>query len=176
MSIVASVKVYDGIVLGAESMTQIYANIPDHGQQLVKAYENARKLFQLATLPVGVLTFGAGNIGNRSVESFLGEFSEDYAKKIETTASIETVARSLCDFMSKPYEEAYAQTPVEARPAMGFCICGYFDGPHHLGSNWEFQFPQMPEPQSMLPDHVLGANWRGIDVPLLVFSTVSIRG
>ena len=35
MSIVASVKVYDGIVLGAESMTQIYANVPERGQQLV---------------------------------------------------------------------------------------------------------------------------------------------
>ena len=31
MSIVASVKVYDGIVLGAESMTQIYANVPERG-------------------------------------------------------------------------------------------------------------------------------------------------
>ena len=165
MSIVASVKVYDGIVLGAESMTQIYANIPEHGQQLIKAYENARKLFQLATLPVGVLTFGAGNIGNRSVESFLGEFSADIAKKIKPTDSIEKIARRLCDFMRKPYEEAYAQTPIQARPAMGFCICGYWDGPHHLGSNWEFQFPQMPEPQLMLADDVLGANWRGMHVP-----------
>ena len=165
MSIVASVKVYDGIVLGAESMTQIYASTPEHGQQLVKAYENARKLFQLAKLPVGVLTFGAGNIGNRSVESFLGEFSEDCAEQIKTTDSIETVARHLCGFMSKPYEEAYSQIPVQDRPGMGFCICGYFDGPHHLGSNWELQFPLMPEPQLMLPDHLLGANWRGVHVP-----------
>ena len=165
MSIVASVKVYDGIVLGAESMTQIYASTPEHGQQLIKAYENARKLFQLAKLPVGVLTFGAGNIGNRSVESFLGEFSADNATQIKPTDSIKMVAGRLCDFMRKPYKEAYAQTPIQVQPVMGFCICGYWDGPHHLGSNWEFQFPHKPKPQLMLPDDVLGANWRGINMP-----------
>ena len=166
MSIVASVKVYDGIVLGAESMTQIYADVPERGQQLVKAYEHARKLFQLATLPVGVLTFGAGNIGNRSVESFIGEFSADYATKIKTTDSIEKVAQDLHDFMRGPYENTHAQTPAESRPIMGFCVCGYFDDPNqHLGSGWEFQFPSTGGPQLMLPDDQLGASWRGVSIP-----------
>ena len=147
-------------------MTQIYANTPEHGQQLIKAYEHARKLFQIATLPVGVLTFGAGNIGNRSVESFLGEFNTDYATEIKPTDSIETVARRLHDFILGPYEEAHAQTPAASRPVMGFCVCGYFDDPHqHLGSGWEFQFPSIVEPQLMLPDQELGASWRGVSIP-----------
>ena len=166
MSIVASVKVYDGIVLGAESMTQIYAKIPEHGEQLIKAYENARKLFQIASLPVGVLTFGAGNIGNRSVESFLGEFNEGNAKDLKPTHSIEKVAQDLHDFMRGPYEKAHEQTPTESRPVMGFCVCGYFDDPHqHLGSGWEFKFPSAGKPQLMLPDQQLGASWRGVSIP-----------
>ena len=70
MSIVASVKVYDGIVIGAESMTQLFANVPGNPQPVcIKAYSHARKIFQVGRL--GILTFGGGNIGNRSIESFV---------------------------------------------------------------------------------------------------------
>lgn len=165
MSIVASVKVYDGIVLGAESMTQIYATVPGQGQHLIKSYENARKLFQIAALPIGVLTYGAGNIGNRSVESFLGEFSRDKANKIAPSDSIEKVAQELFEFMRVPYDAANSQTPLDARPVMGFCVCGYWDGPQHLGSEWEFQFPHAAKPQLMVPDQQLGASWRGVSLP-----------
>ena len=52
MSIVACVKVYDGIAIGAESMTQLSSQAPV-APQFVKAYSNARKLFQVADMPFG---------------------------------------------------------------------------------------------------------------------------
>src|SRR2546427_1881445 len=37
------------------------------GPGLVKAYDHAQKLFQIGNLPVGVMVYGSGNIGPRSV-------------------------------------------------------------------------------------------------------------
>lgn len=54
---VASVKVRDGLVLASDSMTQVtIPSEPPAPPQWAKAYANARKLFQLADLPVGVVT------------------------------------------------------------------------------------------------------------------------
>ena len=43
MTIVCSVKVRDGLILGTDSMTQISAPIDDGGVQVLKSYSNARK-------------------------------------------------------------------------------------------------------------------------------------
>ena len=55
MTIVASVKVRDGLVLGTDSMTQISAPTPEGEIQILKAYSNARKLFQIKDAPIGVM-------------------------------------------------------------------------------------------------------------------------
>ena len=57
MTIVASVKVRDGLVLATDSMTQIQASVDEAGHKaVVKTYGNARKLFQVRELPIGVMT------------------------------------------------------------------------------------------------------------------------
>ena len=43
MTIVCSVKVRDGLILGTDSMTQISAPMDDGGVQVLKSYSNARK-------------------------------------------------------------------------------------------------------------------------------------
>jgi hypothetical protein len=49
MSIVVSVKVHDGLVLGAESMTQLWGSDAQGNSGIVKTFEHAQKLFQLGT-------------------------------------------------------------------------------------------------------------------------------
>src|SRR5947208_12381801 len=101
MSIVACVKVYDGIVLGSESMSQLWGqNQAAPGQpQFIKAFSNARKLFHLADLPFGVLAYGAGNIKNKSIESYLYEFNHELlGDEKHTELNGEAIAQRLLDF------------------------------------------------------------------------------
>ncbi|HYX70854.1 MAG TPA: hypothetical protein VE825_17095 [Terriglobales bacterium] len=164
MSIVATVKVYDGIVLGAESMTQLTANIEGQ-QQLIKSYENAQKIFEIGDLPVGVLTYGIGNIGRRSIESFVHEFSRsEKARPDAKLVNLSEMARRFFDFIRGHYQNAFGALPVEQQPAMGFIIAGYSEG-QHLASEFEFVLPQHNEPVPVRPQDDIGASWRGIGNP-----------
>jgi hypothetical protein len=172
MSIVATVKVYDGIVLGAESMTQLTANIEGQ-QQLIKSYENAQKIFEIGDLPVGVLTYGIGNIGRRSIESFVHEFSRsEKARPDAKLVNLSEMARRFFDFIRGHYQNAFGALPVEQQPAMGFIIAGYSEG-QHLASEFEFVLPQHNEPVPVRPQDDIGASWRGIGNP---FSRIFFAG
>ena len=165
MSIVATVKVYDGIVLGAESMTQLTAVI-DGKQQLIKSYENAQKLFHIGDLPIGLLTYGVGNIGRRSIESFVHEFSRMEKKRVAAAGggiNVEETARQFFNFMRPHYMSAFGAMPAP-QPAMGFIVAGYSDE-EHLASEWEFVLPQHVAPTFVRPQNDVGAAWRGVGSP-----------
>ncbi|MFZ0855645.1 MAG: hypothetical protein WAN10_02200, partial [Candidatus Acidiferrales bacterium] len=170
MSVVASVKVYDGIVIGAESMTQLLANVPGAQQPMcIKSYSHAQKIFQIAKLPIGVLTYGMGNIGSRSMESLVHDFSQleerDDPERVDK--SVEGVARRLHAFINQHYPNEFRAVAEAQRPMVGFYIAGYSAGQqqHHLGSEWEFIIPQQAEPVRARDDNGVGASWRGIHVP-----------
>jgi hypothetical protein len=168
MSIVACVKVYDGIVLGAESMTQLWSQ-PIPGQtQFVKAYGNARKLFQIADLPFGVLTYGAGNIGQRSIESFIDEFNEKLITEHKGQISHlkgEQIVTEFFDHIRAPYDQTFGQIPPAQKPILGFYLAGFSPG-SHLGSEWEFVLPQSDKPAKPRSGEAeFGASWRGVSVP-----------
>jgi hypothetical protein len=174
MSIVACVKVYDGIVIGAESMTQLLANVQvpgappgaQHQSLHIKSYSNAQKIFQIARLPIGVLTYGAGNIGNRSMESFVHEFSDEETASNDQQGdrSVQAIASRLLAFMRRHYDPAFANMEEAQRPVTGFYIAGYSPA-QHLGSEWEFVLPQAHEVTRVREEHLVGASWRGISVP-----------
>jgi hypothetical protein len=164
LSIVASVKVYDGVVLGAESMTQLSMNVGGQ-QQWVKSYENAQKIFQLGDLPVGVLTYGAGNIGRRSVESFVREFSRSQAAPGQDVAvDVEQISRNFHTFMREQHTNTFGGMAPEQQPVLGFIVAGY-SGAEHLASEWEFILPNDPEPRRVRPQDEIGASWRGVHNP-----------
>jgi hypothetical protein len=169
VSVVASVKVYDGIVIGAESMTQLMANVPGAPQPMcVKSYSHAQKIFPIANLPIGVLTYGMGNIGNRSMESFVHEFSQLEAGDEGELAdkSVQAVAGRLHTFMNNHYPANFRAMQELQRPQVGFYVAGYSPGPeHHLGAEWEFIIPQTEAPIRARDDNAVGASWRGIHVP-----------
>ncbi len=173
MSVVATVKVYDGIVLGAESMTQLTAVI-NGVPQLVKSYENAQKLFHVGNLPVGVLTYGLGNIGKRSMESFVHEFSRAEAARQAAAGNagpaasddVGEIAGRFFIFMRDHYNGAFGQTEVSQRPVLGFVVAGYSgDNQQHLASEWEFILPVHDAPVRVRPQDQVGASWRGVAAP-----------
>jgi hypothetical protein len=163
VSIVASVKVYDGVVIGAESMTQLSANI--NGQvQVLKSYSHAQKIFQIAELPIGVLTYGGGNIGNRSMESFVHEFSQLERGLVDEPKTVADVTGRLLAFLRNYYNAGFGNLPEPQRPAIGFFVAGYSPG-EPLASEWEFVLPQAQAPSRAREDQMIGAAWRGVGVP-----------
>src|SRR2546422_625642 len=83
MSVVVSCNLPDGVILGADSAITLPGPPVVPGQPLppnvmhggvLKVYEDADKLFSLGERPIGVATFGAGVIGNRTLGSYLREF------------------------------------------------------------------------------------------------------
>jgi hypothetical protein len=159
MSIVACVKVYDGIVLGSESMTQLWGQPTPGATGFVKAFSNARKLFKLAD-KFAVLAYGIGNLGHRSIESYMEEFG---AQENNSNLTGQEIANALLTFMRKPYEVVFGGAGAQ-RPVMGFYIAGYAAG-QHVGSEWEFVLPQDTSARQARPDDQFGASWRGVAGP-----------
>lgn len=160
MTICASVKVQDGIVLGTDSMTQIVSR-GTLGETLVqKAYANARKLFQIDHLPIGVMSWGAGNLGPRTVESLVLEYGRD---RVPGSLVVNDVATALLGFLEPLYNAQFGGLPDDEKPVMGFFLGGYSpDQP--LAEECQFQFPDAGVMRVREPT-TFGASWRGIDRP-----------
>jgi len=160
VTIIASVKVRDGVILGTDSMTQIWGS-SEQGPQLWKTYTNAQKLFQLGGLPVGVMTYGLGNIGNRSIEGVV----DDFAKTVDAaTRDVGAVSQRLCDYVRGKYDAVFGEVPLEQQPVLGMFVAGYSPD-HPLAEEFEFVLPRDEAPVVVRPASDLGASWRGIDSP-----------
>ena len=165
MTIVACVKVYDGIVLGADSATQIMGTDQTGNLGVLKTYQNARKLFQVQELPIGILTYGIGNIGKKSIETLLRDFDRDHPVGKDSNYKVEEVSKLLFSFFKNTYDQLYStiSDPLK-QPALGFYIAGY----SHLsteGEEWEFVLPRSSKPEKVRERDVFGSSWRGIAMP-----------
>jgi len=164
VTIVTCVKVRDGLVLGTDSMAHI-----QRGGMFVRSYRNARKLFQVGDLPMGVISWGLGNLGHRSVESLMREFGE---RLKPTQTSVDGVAKDLFKFMKKHYEK-YAEEFEEEEDEMlslGFLLAGYSEG-QVFSEVREFQLPDDSKPSMPAPKELLGATWRGVEAPFWRLAT-----
>lgn len=159
MTIVASVKVRDGLILATDSMSHIYGSSAEGPPQFLKAYENARKLFQIGDLPIGVMSYGLGNVGQRSIEGLMLDFASEVGQK----RTVESVTQALFEFISEKYEEEFGGEGGE-RPDVGFYVAGYSpDAP--FPEEREFALPRDNAPFEARPADVFGASWRGVDLP-----------
>ena len=163
MSIVACVKVQDGIALGCDSATQISGRDPQGNIGVLKVYENARKLFRFQELPVGILTYGIGNIGAKSIQTILREFNKEYSPNVENY-TVEEISNQLLDFIVKLYNEIFESQPVAKRPVLGIYVAGYSSN-KPLGEEWEFRIPVDKKAKQVRPAEKTGASWRGIEIP-----------
>ncbi|MCJ7513789.1 MAG: hypothetical protein MUO23_12570 [Anaerolineales bacterium] len=141
-------------------MTQVHLKAPDGTYGVAKAYQNARKLFPLGKEPaVGVVTFGAGSLGARTIYGLVLEFSRERHGN-----SVQDVAQALHAFIKGHYDAAFGQAPLDQRPPLGFYIAGYSDR-KALAEEWEFILPRADTATKVRPDDAYGASWRGIDFP-----------
>lgn len=109
MTIAISLKVGDGVVLGADSASSI---VSDRGVENV--YFNGEKIFNLRKgLPIGAATYGLGGIALRSITSLARDLRERFTSSDHewhlnvATYSMEEVAQHLRTFF---YEEHYVPT------------------------------------------------------------------
>lgn len=159
MTICASVKVRDGLVLGTDSMTQIWATDQNGNRGPIKTYSNARKLFQIKDLPIGVMTYGIGNLGQRSIQGVLREFSETY----NGADDIKAVSENAFAFLNKEYQTAVGSKPGPG-DVLGIYIAGY--SPREpFPEEWEFLLPMDTTIKTVRAPVNFGASWRGIDSP-----------
>jgi hypothetical protein len=157
MTIVTCVKVRDGLVLGTDSMAHI-----QRGGMFLRSYRNATKLFQVGDLPMGVVSWGLGNLGHRSIESLMREFGEGLKP---SQKSVNGVSKSLFKFIKKHYDEqAKALGEDEELSSLGFLLAGYSAG-QVFSEIREFQLPADSKPTTTAAKELLGATWRGVEAP-----------
>ncbi|KAF0816571.1 hypothetical protein KIS4809_4638 [Bacillus sp. ZZV12-4809] len=127
MTLALSIKVNDGIVLATDSATTI-TQPGANGSQFLNVYENANKIFHLHKgLPIGIITWGNGGIGNASI----GTVIKDFRKKIMTEIfsdqpyTLESLSMQFKDYILPLYNEAYNGIQPQSRPFTGFTISGY---------------------------------------------------
>ena len=158
MTICASVKVRDGLVLATDSMTQIWGQDEAGKRHPIKNYANARKLFQICELPIGIVTYGIGNLGSRSIYGFLRDFSSDYSEADD----VRSITENLYEFINQAYQEQFG---AEGNlPGLGFFIAGYSPNTA-FPEEWEFVLPRDSESRQVRPLDQFGASWRGTNVP-----------
>jgi hypothetical protein len=128
MTVAITVKVFDGIVLAADSATTLDLASGDH-----QVYNNADKIFQLhRTLPIGAMTWGRGSIGAASIATLAKDLRRRFMGKEPLlpgweldpdTYTMQTVVDRLIEMM---FDELYQ--PQGLSGALGFVIAGYSAG------------------------------------------------
>ena len=169
MSIVASTLVHDGLVIGADSMVQITGSDDSGRISVIQSYEHAQKLYRFSNR-IGVASWGIGNIGPRSIGSFISDCSERLARKADEDAedakdpTVEKVAQELFEVFQKVCEEEFKGLHRNGWPELGIFVGGYSPG-DPLAEEWEFTLPIHSQPIRVRERDVFGASWRGIVHP-----------
>ena len=164
MSIIATLKLHDGLVLGADSSTHIFQTIPNVGPRLIKDYPNGQKIFRIKDLKIVVLTYGMGNIGARSVSSLMQEFTRVKGANFNESIGVQDIAQSLYYMMKEKYDQFYGAVPQNERPELGFLILGY-SKTDLVAHEFEFSLPHDLGIKRIKEQHFFGLEWRGETIP-----------
>ena len=131
MTIVVTLKTYDGIVLGADSASTISVVGSDGREEEKNIFNNANKILNIYKgLPLGFLSCGLGNVGYSSVCTLAKDFREklsgdDPKWAIDphsyTVLKVAELARKF--FYEDVYQPHYKEK--ENPPVFEFFICGY---------------------------------------------------
>ena len=162
MTICAAVKARDGLVLATDSMTQISVQAegeaPDGTsrriEMVAQTYSHATKLFRVGDLPIGVMLWGLGNIGEKSVPGLMRELPDI------KHGEIEEIATTIYQYFQKAYREEFNETSKQSRHVLGMYIAGYGkDKP--FAEEWNFVLPGDKKPRKVRKDSETGVSWRG---------------
>jgi hypothetical protein len=144
MTIAISLKIGDGIILGADSAVMLAGP----GQYPQNVYFNAEKIINLVKgLPLGAVTYGLGGFGGRSA----ARLAKDLRWRLSEPGhpwqvnpvdyTVEEVAERVKEFFyDELYLDAYPQGGAET--GFGFLVAGY--GPRSLeGEVWGFDVSEV---------------------------------
>jgi 20S proteasome alpha/beta subunit len=159
MTIIVSVKINDGIVMAADSISS-FPGLP-------VSYQHANKIANLRKgLPIGVMVTGNGGIGNESAETLFKDlrrrFAGDSAKhadwRLDPNAyTLENVAARVREFL---FEEKTESGRIEV--CMQMRICGY-SANRPLSQVWEVALrgKECPPPSRVQDEEEFGVRWDG---------------
>lgn len=161
MTIAISLKVNDGLVLAADSASTITS-----AQSIINVYDNTNKVFNLhKSLPVGVITWGSGSIGNASIATLVKDFrsiiTSDLVYKIDCSSyTIKDIADKFFDFIYNEYTREFATW--NEKPELGFIIGGYSSGAPQA-ETWliDIKGDNNQGPQLLCGQDNTGLNWFG---------------
>ena len=149
MTICISIKVPDGLVLAADSMSAyLVLNPATQAWDVVQSYSYANKVIQLGSAPIGVLVWGIGSMQRRSIQNLIEEFSRQHLASNPKPA-VDATASALAAFIRSGYEQDFPDT--QKRLVLGFLVGGYDDS-SPFARLWAFEFPVTPNPQELLPN------------------------
>lgn len=161
MSIIATVRVNDGLVIGADSASSIWAQLPDGQTGIVQVFNNSRKIYQVSDYPIAVATYGAGNIGINSIRNLLLNRFKTYQDTVGQNVS--NIAVDLAGFFGEMQNEAFGALDTPP-PALGFIVAG-FTKDHSTSEALHFLLPNESTPTPIQKEDNYGANWFGTPLP-----------
>jgi len=165
MTIAIAVKVSEGLVLAADSASIVEGEFlageepPQKG--VIQVYSHATKVTPIRNWPVGVINWGVGQIGNRTIESLVREYANGLSETQDLDMS--EVANGLWAFVAKRYEGAFG----DDEPVLGLQVAGYTPDVF-FPEQYLLMFPPRPAEEivNVRPDKPdgtpqFGANWYG---------------
>ena len=167
MTIAIALKVGDGVVLGADSASTLMSD-----QGVANVYFNAEKICNLRKgLPIGMVTYGLGGIGGRSVTSLAKDLRERFTSgepdwHLDPAGyTIELVADRLRTFFyDELYTPQFANLPDGAGfQPMGFYVAG-FSAQHAHAEVWQVEINgdgTCGPPKCVMGPDLAGIHWSG---------------
>jgi hypothetical protein len=120
-----------------------------------KVYEDADKIFQVGTLPIGVATYGVAALQGRTIGSFIRQFVKDDANADLPGLALKDVVERLRKFIFEEYVKfaeqvhslPFADISPEQKGVLGLIIGG-FSPKSYLSELWEIVIPVHSEKDS----------------------------
>lgn len=184
MSVAIVVKVSEGLVLAADSAVTVHGHVEgpnETSEGIVKTYFNAKKLLQIGDFPIGVVTWGTGYLGPRSVESHIREWEyrnnwtsiTDYRVNVgDKSFAVRRCAEGLHKHLTEVHTGEYNTESHDGFPFLGVIVAGYSEGAF-FPEIWRFVIPHDGEILELRPDidgkPDFGANWFGLTEAIIRF-------
>ncbi len=170
MTIAITVKVNDGVVIASDSATTLVA--PDGSVSTV--YNNANKIFHLYKsnskvsegLPLGLVTYGLGGIGNASIATLVKDFRKELMDSDSNNFdpknyTVLDVANRIKEFF---YDDLYCKyfSDSKIHPYLGFILAGYSSN-ERLAEEFRIEIIEgkCDKPQLVHEKEMCGVAWGG---------------